>query len=197
MRDRDSDTSLTLLEQLGDQSDEASWSRLHELYAPLLRTWLVRYDIQAADADDLIQEVLVVVFRELPSFQHSRQVGSFRSWLRNILVNRLRNFWRQRGRDVISGDSELARRLNEFEDPHSQLSQIWDRQHDQHLLRRLLEMIEPRFTETTIRAFRRMALDGAKGDEVAAELNLSLSAVFNAKSRVTRELRRLGKGMLS
>jgi DNA-directed RNA polymerase specialized sigma24 family protein len=64
------------------------------------------------------------------------------------------------------------------------------------LIARLLKLIEPQFSESTRTAFRRLAMDGAKGREVAAELNLSLSAVFDAKSRVTRELRRLGKGMI-
>lgn len=91
MRDHDSDTSLTLLEQLGEQSDEHSWSRLYELYSPLLRAWLGRYEVQTADADDLIQEVLMVVSRELPDFRHNGRTGAFRNWLRRILVNRLRN----------------------------------------------------------------------------------------------------------
>lgn len=159
MRDQDSDTSLTLLEQLNEQSDKESWDRLLSLYHPLLQSWLGRYDVQDADADDLIQDVLIVVVRELPKFQHNRQVGSFRSRLRQILVNRLRNFWRQRGKDFADGGSDLARRLNEFEDPTSQLSRIWDRQHNEHLMRRLFEMIEPRFSETTLQAFRRLALD--------------------------------------
>jgi hypothetical protein len=42
MRDHDSDISLTLLEQLGEQSDEDAWSRLYDLYSPLLQAWLAR-----------------------------------------------------------------------------------------------------------------------------------------------------------
>jgi RNA polymerase sigma-70 factor (ECF subfamily) len=191
------DTSLTLLEQLSNDSDDESWARLVALYSPLLRGWLVRYDIQDADADDLVQDVLLVAIRELPSFRHSQQTGAFRSWLRGILINRLRNFWRKRGRvDLASGDSDLARRLNEFEDPHSQLTRIWDREHDRYLTRKLLELIEPRFADTTRNAFRRLVLDGASADVVAAELDMSLNAVFTAKSRVLRELRRLGTGLI-
>ncbi len=190
------DTSHSLLDQLCCADDGDSWRRMHELYGPLLRGWLARYDVQDADADDLIQDVMIVVAKELPNFRHNQQIGAFRNWLRRILVNRLRNFWRGRGRDVASGDSEIARRLNEFEDAHSQLTQIWDQEHDQYVIRRLLELVEPRFSETVRTAFRRLALDGAKGRDVAAELNLSVSAVFDAKSRVTRELRRLGQGMI-
>ena len=189
------DTSLSLLEQLGDSPDPDSWDRLVDVYSPLLRSWLARYDVQAADADDLVQDVMLVLMRELPSFQHNQRPGAFRNWLRRIVVNRLRNFWRQRGRDV-SGGSELARRLDALEDSGSQLSRVWEREHDRHLSRQLLELIEPRFAETTRQAFRRLVLDGAKADQVASELGLSLSAVFTAKSRVLRELRRVGAGLI-
>jgi len=147
MREHDSNTSQTLLEQLGERDDDASWKQLLDLYAPLLRSWLGRYDVQASDADDLVQDVLMVVMRELSSFQHNQQTGAFRNWLRRILVNRLRNFWRQRGRDVASGDSDIARKLNEFEDPQSQLTQIWDTEHNQYRISRLLKLIEPQFSE--------------------------------------------------
>ena len=93
-------------------------------------------------------------------------------------------------------DNGLNQRLQELEDAASQLSQIWDREHQQYVVRKLLELIEPRFEPTTNQVFRRLVLDGLEADQVAAELGLSLGAVFTTKSRVLRELRRLGRGML-
>lgn len=191
------ETSHTLLDDLCNGSDTASWQRLVDLYSPLLRGWIGSYGVQPADTDDLIQDVLMVVMRELPSFRHNQQRGAFRSWLKRIVINRLRNFWRARGRGgVAAGGSDIMSRLDELEDDRSQLSQIWQQEHDHHLARKLLEMIEPRFAESTRQAFRRLVLDGADADEVAAELGLSLNAVFTAKSRVLRELRAIGKGLL-
>jgi RNA polymerase sigma-70 factor (ECF subfamily) len=133
------------------------------------------------------------VLRELPGFRHNQQQGAFRTWLKRILINRLRNFWRAKGR---AGGGDMGSRLDELEDDRSQLSQIWREEHDQYLVRKLLEMIEPRFTPSTRQAFRRLAIDGADADDVAAELGMSLNAVFTAKSRVLRELRAVGKGLL-
>lgn len=191
------ETSHTLLDDLCNGTDAASWQRLVDLYSPLLRSWIGRYDVQPADTDDLIQDVLMVVMRELPSFRHNQQRGAFRSWLNRIVINRLRNYWRERGRGrVAAGGSDVMWRLAELEDDRSPLSQIWQQEHDRHLARKLLEMIEPRFTESTRQAFRRLVLDAADADDVAAELGLSLSAVFTAKSRVLRALRSIGKGLL-
>ncbi len=191
------ETSLSLLDRLRASPDDTDWSRLVEVYTPLFRTWLTRADVQPTDADDLIQEVLLVVHRELPMFQHNQRRGAFRCWLRQIVVFRLRNFWRSRGRLISAGnDSRLEEQLRQLEDDGSHLSQIWDREHNLAVARKLMEMVESRFTETTRLVFRRLVVDGADADTVAIETGLSLNAIFTAKSRVLRELRRLGAGLL-
>ena len=191
------ETSLSLLDRLRQSPEDADWSRLVEAYSPLLRAWLVRSEVQAADADDLVQEVLLVVHRELPEFQHNQRPGAFRNWLRQILVHRLRNFWRSRGRLIAVGnDGRLEQQLRQLADDGSHLSQLWDREHNLAVARKLLELIESRFTETTRLVFRRLVLDEADADTVASETGLSLNAIFTAKSRVLRELRRLGRGLV-
>ena len=191
------ETSLSLLERLRTSPDDADWSRLIEAYSPLLRTWVLRSDAQAADADDLVQEVLLVVHRELPKFKHNQRAGAFRCWLRQIVVHRLRNFWRSRGRQLAAGnDSRWEDQLRQLEDDGSHLSQLWDREHNLAVARKLLEMLDARFTESTRIVFRRLVLDGADADTVSAEMGLSLNAIFTAKSRVLRELRRLGAGLV-
>jgi RNA polymerase sigma-70 factor (ECF subfamily) len=192
-----SDTSVSLLERLQQRPDADSWRRLVELYTPLLRGWLGRHALQASDADDLVQEVLAVVVRELPHFRHNRRAGAFRSWLRTVLVHRLRAFWQQRqARPQGTGDSAFARMLDELEDPHSGLSRLWDGEHDRHVLRRLLRWVEPDFARNTWQAFRRLALDGADPDAVAAELGMTVNAVCIAKSRVLQRLRQEARGLI-
>jgi RNA polymerase sigma-70 factor (ECF subfamily) len=163
----------------------------------LIRAWLRKYDVQDSDADDLVQEVLLTVSKDLSEFDHSGQPGAFRAWLKAILVNRLRSFWRARDRrPQPRGDSDIADRLAELDDPASEMSLIWNRQHDQYVLRQLLALAEPHFTSNTWHAFRRVALDGASADVVAQELEISLNAVFIAKSRVLSRLRQEAEGLI-
>jgi RNA polymerase sigma-70 factor (ECF subfamily) len=193
-----SETSASLLDRLRAAPDEESWRRLVDLYTPLVRGWLRRYaQLQAQDADDLVQEVLAVVVRRIPDFHREPRAGAFRRWLRTITVNCLRDFWRsRRHRPVATGDTEFQKMLDELADPESGLSRLWDQEHDQHVTQRLLEMIRPKFEPKTWRAFQRVALDGATPDETAAELGLSVNAVFIAKSRVLARLREEGQGLI-
>jgi RNA polymerase sigma-70 factor (ECF subfamily) len=188
-------TSLSLLLRLRHSPEPDTWHRLVELYAPLLRAWLRKYDVQDSDADDLTQEVLLAVSKDLGKFDHAGQPGAFRGWLKAILVNRLRKFWRARDRrPQARGDSHIDARLAQLEDPASKMSQIWNRQHDQYVLRQLLALAEPHFAPTTWKAFCRVALDGARPDVVAEEMGTSRNAVIIAKCRVLSRLRRNPRG---
>jgi RNA polymerase sigma-70 factor, ECF subfamily len=189
-------TSLSLLDRACRQQDSQSWNSLAEVYTPLLRSWLARYGVQDADADDLVQETLVVLARELARFEHNGRSGAFRAWLKTILVNRLRSFWRSRKyRPAANGDSDVLHALDQLADPHSELSRLWDQEHDAQVIRQLAARVEGRFSESTRQAFRRLVFDGASPEAVAQELGLSLNAVVIAKCRVLKALRQEGRGL--
>jgi RNA polymerase sigma-70 factor (ECF subfamily) len=76
-----------------------------------------------------------------------------------------------------------------LEDPQSDLSRQWDREHDQHVVRQLLRRVVLEFKPRTRQAFRRNVLDGVPPARVAEELGISVQAVYIAKSRIMRRLR--------
>lgn len=186
------ETPRSLLERVRDATDEASWRRLVELYTPWLRGWLRRYHLTDADADDFVQEVLIVVAREVRDFEHGDRPGAFRRWLRAILIHRLQGYWRQQRTRPPAGPIDV---LTLLEDPTNELERLWDREHDDHVTRRLLEMIEPDFAPPTWQAFRRQVIDDRCANDVAAELGITPNAALIAKSRVLRRLRAEARGL--
>ncbi|HUG18373.1 MAG TPA: RNA polymerase sigma factor, partial [Planctomycetaceae bacterium] len=162
-----------------------------------LMRWASRFDVQNDDAEDLAQDVLLVVMRELPRFQHNHNPGAFRNWLRTILVNRLRDFWRSRKyRPAVTGASDFQQQLDEFAEERSGVSQIWNQEHDEFVMKQLMDLVEPQFEPQTWLAFRRQVIDGVRADAVAGELGLKLGAVYMAKSRVLGALRRESTGLV-
>ena len=190
-------TSATLLGRLGNRSDSLAWQRLVDLYSPLINSWLRRQGVSTEDAEDLTQEVLGIVVREVSQFQHNGRAGAFRTWLRTITINCLRQSWRSRCvRPHTTRLPNLDSALDQLEDPSSDLSRRWDREHDEFVLHRLLDLIEPEFRPATWQAFRRQVIDGAPAEMVAAELGLTVNAVLIAKSRVLSHLRRNAEGLV-
>ena len=60
-------TSVSLLHRLREGTDPHDWERFVRLYAPLLLRWARQFGAQDADAADLVQDVLALLFHKLPS----------------------------------------------------------------------------------------------------------------------------------
>jgi RNA polymerase sigma-70 factor (ECF subfamily) len=168
--------------------DASDWNRLQGIYLPLIQRWLSRVPGLGDESADLAQDVFLVVVRELPRFQRRRE-GSFRAWLRQVTVNRVRTHARRRHRRPVVGQDLTHGFLDRLEAPNGDLAREWDQDHDRHVFERLLTMVQPDFEPTTWRAFRRFALDGLPAARVARELELTEGAVLQAKSRILKRLR--------
>lgn len=180
-----------MLERLkSPDAPDADWRRLHDIYVPLLRHWLGRLAVPPGDVDDLAQEVWLVVLKKLPGFERRRD-GAFRAWLRQLAVHLVRN-WRRKARAV--GPNEEI--LSQLEDPNSDLTHQWDRDHDRSVFDKLLEIVRPDFAPATWTAFQRFAIDGRPAAEVARDLGLTEAAVLQAKSRILKRLRLESAGIL-
>ena len=184
------ETSLSLLNRLRRSPESETWNRLVDLYAPLIRAWLRKYDVQDSDADDLGQEVLLAASKDLGKFDHKGHPGAFRGWLKAILVNRLRNFWRARDRrPQARGDSDIDERLAQLDDLCQRNEQDVEPATrsvcSSPTAGSLPNLTSPR---GTWQAFYLVALKGKRADVVAKELEISVNAVFVAKSRVLKSV---------
>ena len=187
-------TSLSLLKQAVGRTDAEAWQPLIDLYAPMIRAWLVRLHVPAQDMDDVAQEVFSALVSELPRFQHNHRAGAFRAWLRSITVNRVRNHWRQRRNAPAYLWSAAA--LDQLQDHHSELARRWDQEHDAYVIKRLLELVKQECRPGVWKAFSRQVLDCETAETVAAELHTTVNAVLIAKSRVVRRLREHAEGLV-
>jgi RNA polymerase sigma factor (sigma-70 family) len=191
------ETSASLLESLRSPGADDAWQTLWDLYSPMLRRWLNRHGTSPSDSEDLIQEVLVVVHRRIGDFERQPRTGAFRSWLKTITVNCLRDHWKKKSRRAQSpGGSDFAAAIEQLADPRSGVSHLWEKEYNDHLTHFLLSRVRGQVSENNWAAFQRFALDGLSADQVAAELGMTPNAVFIAKSRVMACLRELGRGLI-
>jgi RNA polymerase sigma factor (sigma-70 family) len=188
-------TPRSLLERVSEGNKSPDWGRFFDTYRPLLHKWIGPVLLQPADADDVVQDVLMVVVAKLPEFRHNGTPGAFRGWLRGILSHRLQNFWRKKLRTPATGPA-FGDFFDRLDDPTGDLARQWNEDHDRHLIATLLEAIKPEFQPNTWRAFWRTAIEEATPSQAAAELGLSTNAVFIARSRVLQRLREEAAGLI-
>ena len=90
----------------------------------------------------------------------------------------------------------MTEQLNQLEDDNSGLSRIWNEQHDRAVIGRLMEVVRPRFAPKTWAAFERQIFDGQKPAQLAAELEMSIGAVYMARTRILAALRSEAEGLV-
>jgi RNA polymerase sigma-70 factor (ECF subfamily) len=175
-------TSISLLERLRQPMDPA-WGRFVDLYAPLLHRWACRLNLSDGDAADLVQDVFVQLVRKLPEFRHDGQ-HRFRDWLRAVLVNQYRDR-RVRREEPVPGE------LDKLADPDAPDpgEAAAAAEYRQYLVGRALELMQTDFEPATWKACWETTVQGRPAAEVAAELGLSVAAVYAATARVLRRLR--------
>ena len=180
-------TCVSLLERLREPSASEAWQKFVYLYTPLLLYWSRKLGLQETDAADLVQDVLLVLVRKLPEFRYEKG-RSFRGWMRTVLMNK----WRDRphrndpgplegaAEPAVPGASE-AKEESEFR---------------LYVLGRALRLMEADFEPATWQACWETVVCGRQAADVAAELKISINAVYLAKSRVLVRLRQDLAGML-
>ena len=186
-----SSTASSLLEQ-ARLGAPAAWQRFVRLYGPLVYGWARRAGLQAVDAGDVTQEVFRAVLTGIGGFRRAHPGDRFRNWLWGITRNKLRDLWRQRSRQEVSGGGSDAQEFlaqlaaEEVTGSDGQLPSA----QTLGLFRRAVQLLRSEFEERSWRAFWCVVVEGQRPAEVAAELGMSVNAVYVAKSRILHRLRR-------
>jgi RNA polymerase sigma-70 factor (ECF subfamily) len=182
-------TSLSLLERVKIR-DRGAWQRLVDVYAPLIYRWCRRTGVEADEAPDLLQEVFLAVATHSEDFRRDRPGDSFRGCLWTITRNKIHDHVRrQKHQPKARGGSSADERLCRIPDRLPSVPDADPHSDEAAPAQRVVELIRPEVEDRTWRAFWRLAVDGQPGPDVAAELGMSLRAVYQAKCRVLQRLR--------
>jgi RNA polymerase sigma-70 factor (ECF subfamily) len=181
-------TSETLLGRLCQSpDDQAAWDRFVERYGPKIYGWCRQWRLQEADAEDVTQNVLLCLARKLRTFAYDPS-RSFRGWLRTLTDHACSDFFADRHLDRASGDTAVFEVLKSAPARAELLARL-EEQFDQELMGEALARVRLRVEPQTWDAFRLTATEGLSGEAAAAQLEMRLTAVFKAKSRVLQLLR--------
>lgn len=183
-------TSRSLLADARGEQPEA-WSRLVNLYAPLVAAWCRRFRVREQDIADLLQEVFAAVAGSLNRFRKEQPSDSFRAWLATITRNKVRDYYRLAAANPkAAGGTDAGQRIAQIPDPEAvSLDETGDEAAENEVLQRALAAIRGDFHEQTWQAFWRIVAQGRSAADVADELGMRPGAVRVAKSRVLMRLR--------
>jgi RNA polymerase sigma factor (sigma-70 family) len=107
---RDPESTFELIDR-ARRGDQVAMERLFARHLPPLQRWasgrLPKWARDLADTDDLVQDTLLQTFKRIGNFE-PRRVGALQAYLRQAVVNRLRDELRRKGRQPESTGLETV-----------------------------------------------------------------------------------------
>lgn len=183
-------TRQSLLGRLRDSADEAAWREFDATYRELLVRFCRRAGLQAADAEDVRQTVMLSLSRALPEFAYRPERGRFRDFLFAVVRNAVRKHWARQDRhgEVLFSDATAVGAAAVPADVAAELT--WNTEWMLHHYRRAMERIRATFERESVEVFDSL-LEGVSGEEVARRRGMTPAAVYKVKQRIRDRLREL------
>jgi RNA polymerase sigma-70 factor (ECF subfamily) len=176
-------TRPSLLLRIRDQADTQAWRIFDAIYRPMLCRFARAAGLSDADAEDIAQQCLTTVARRIGEFAYDPQKGRFKSWLRTMVNNRVRNLLRDR-REHQAGPRQFERVQEREPSPDEVFDKIWMEEHLWHCLRELRAEVG----ETTYKAFQSYVIEQCPVEKVCSELNITPSNLYTIKWRMTERV---------
>jgi len=177
-------TRPSLLLRIRDRGDAGAWRTFDAIYRPMLYRFALARGLPPVEADELAQQCLTVVADHIGEFSYDPQKGRFKSWLRTLVNNRIRNRARdEREQQARTHDFEAAPQQRETP-PDEEIGKIWMEEHRRHCLRELRNEVE----ESTFQGFQHYVIDEWPLERVCAELNVKPNNVYTIKWRLTERV---------
>jgi len=91
-------TSRSLLVRVRNDEDDA-WTRLVDLYTPLVCYWCRQNGLSEQDLPDVAQEIFQAVARNIERFRDDGPKSTFRGWLRTVTRSKVADSFRRKGKE--------------------------------------------------------------------------------------------------
>ena len=186
-------TRYSLLSRLQDWDDEDSWRDFFDTYWRLIYSVAIKSGLTETEAQDVVQETVVCVAKDIGKFKRNRDRGSFRGWLANLTRWRINDQLRKRTPLPAVENVDPLTKLHpadQVPDPAgSGLEAVWEEEWRANLLEAAIERVRRRVREEHYQIFDLYVMRRWKAREVAEALGVSVGRVYLAKHRVASEIK--------
>jgi RNA polymerase sigma factor (sigma-70 family) len=213
-------TRQSLRSRLKDWDDHESWRDFFDTYWRMIYGLAVKSGLTTTEAEDVVQETLLAVAKEMPDFKYDPARGSFKGWLLEITRRRIANQVRRRlkHRQGSAGplmgeatrqpsgersepDQRRTATVERVPDPNSdEMERLWDQEWRRNLLEASIVRVKKRVNAKQYQMFNLYVMMEWPMNQVKKTLGVNAAQVYMAKMRISRliksEVRTLERKMI-
>src|SRR5215475_5081360 len=189
-RDEPLPTRQSLLERLKRWDDQESWGDFFNLYWGLLYSTAIKAGLTDSEAQDVVQDTIILVSRKMEGFKYNPEVDSFKGWLLYLTRKRIAMEYRKRARgrpQQTSADiKEQKAEVEALPDPAVPgLEKVWDEEWHQTMWDAAIGQVKKQVALKQFQMFDLYVVKERPAREVAQALGVAVAQVYLAKHRVS------------
>lgn len=183
-------TRSSLVRRLGNWEDHSGWQVFFERYWKLIYAVALKAGLTDAEAQDVVQETVVAVARQMREGRYDRTKSSFKNWLCLITRRRIVDHFRRRTKLEIqprasSDDTSRTDTAERVADPTSlELDAVWDEEWRKNLADAAIERVKQHVSSKQFQIFDLSVLKDVCVRDVAKLLKVNAAQVYLARHRV-------------
>jgi RNA polymerase sigma-70 factor (ECF subfamily) len=194
-------TRRSLLSRLRNWDDQEGWRDFFQTYWRLIYDVARKAGLSDAEAQEVVQETIISVAKQMPGFRYDPARGRFKGWLLQITRRRIADLVRQRMRmSGASGGTPVetlsVEHSESLADPAGgELEAIWDAEWEKHLFAAAVANVKQQANPENYQLFDLYVVQQWPVRKITATLGVSAGQVYLAKHRISallkKELQRL------
>lgn len=181
-------TRASLLLRIKDVSQDASWREFFETYWKLIYNTARSKGLSDAEAQEVVQETMIAVSRNIPDFEYDPAKGAFKGWLRNLTYWKIQDQLRKRRPDM-----PLSEGLDVPDD--REFTVHWDEEWGKNAVSAAIDRVKFSFSPKNFQIYNFCETQKKGPRETARVLRVSRARVYlvvhRIKKAIAREVRRL------
>jgi RNA polymerase sigma factor (sigma-70 family) len=178
-------TRKSLLSRLKRWDDQDSWKAFFDTYWRLIYQTALKAGLSDSEAQDVVQETIIGVVKEMPDFQYHAERGSFKGWLHQLTWWRICDRMRLRAKEpaeVINIDGA---------EPQADLAKLavvdeagWEADWERNLLDAALDRLKKKVDAKHFQIFDLYVFKEWPVTKIAGAFKVSTASIYTIKSRL-------------
>ncbi len=195
-------TRRSLVERLADWGDQRRWQEFFDTYWKLIHSAALKSGLTDAEAQEVVQETVITVAKNIDKLKYDPAIGSFKGWLLQITRWRIADQFRKRepgnAKRPRSTDDRLTATIERV--PDSQivdLDEVWESSWKENLFEAAVARVKKKIEPKQFQIFDCYVRKEWPAQKVAERLGVNVGQVYLARHRVgallKKEIRALEK----
>lgn len=190
-------TRRSLLSRLNDLGDDRSWRDFFDTYWKLIYGVSRKAGLSDAEAQDVVQEVVLGVAKKIKDLKYDASLGSFKGWLLNMTRWRIldqiedRQPASRRKNPATEDEERRTATVDRIPDPKSlDLAAVWEHEWERNLIDAAMARVKKKVSAKQYQIFHCYVVKEWPVARVMKTLDVSRGQVYLAKHRVSPLVRK-------